>query len=149
MKKQVQQFFIAYDTCQRNKHETTSPTGLLQPLLILDHIWEDITMDFIEGLPKSKGYNTILVVVDRLTKYAHFVALKHPFTAMVVARIFIQEVVRRHGILRSIVSDGDKIFMSQFWRKLFSLQGSELRWELRLSPANLELIYVVLHQKNQ
>ena len=55
-------------------------------------------MDFIEGLPKSKGYNTILVVVDRLTKYVHFVALKHPFTTMVVSWIFIQEMVHLHGI---------------------------------------------------
>ena len=78
-------------------------------------------MDFIKGLPKSKGYNTILVVVDRLTKYAHYVALKLPFIAMVVTRIFIQEVVRLHGIPRSIVSNRDKIFMSLFWRELFSL----------------------------
>ena len=55
-------------------------------------------MDLLEGLPKSKGYNTILVVVDGLTKYAHFVALKHPFKTMVVARIFIQEVVCLHDI---------------------------------------------------
>ena len=62
-------------------------------------------MDFIEGLPRSKGYNAILLVVDRLTKYAHFVVLKHPFTAITVARYFIQEIVRLLGITWSIISD--------------------------------------------
>ena len=69
-------------------------------------------MDFIEGMPKSKGYNAILVVVDRLTKYAHFVALKHPFTVVNIAKNLIQEVVRLHGIPWSIVSNCDPIFMS-------------------------------------
>ena len=87
-------------------------------------------MDFIEGLPCSKGYNAILVVVDRLTKYTHFVALKHPFTAITVAWYFIQEIIRIHGILRSIISDRDSIFMSLFWRELVTLQGSELRCSL-------------------
>ena len=107
----VQQFVKACAICQRNKHDTTTPTGLLQPLPIHDQVWDDINMDFIEGLPKSKGYSAIQVVVDRLTKYAHFVALKHPFTAMTIAKIFIQEVVRLHGIPRSIVSDRDPIFL--------------------------------------
>ena len=83
-------------------------------------------MDFIEGLPKSKGYSAILVMVDMLTKYAHFVALKHPFTVVTTANIFIQEVIRLHGIPRSIVSDRDPIFMSLFWRELFLLQRSKL-----------------------
>ena len=97
------------------------------PLPIPDQVWDDITMDFIEGMPKSKGYSAILVVADRLTKYAHFVALKHPFIAVTIANIFIQEVVRLHGIPQSIVSNHDPIFMSLFWKELFLLQGSEVR----------------------
>ena len=109
MKKLVQLYVKACAIYQRNKHDTSTPTGLLQPLPIPDQVWDDITMDFIEGMPKSKGYSAILVVVDRLTKYAHFVALKHPFTTVTIANIFIQEVVRMHGIPRSIVSDRDPI----------------------------------------
>ena len=80
-------------------------------------MWKDITVDFIEGLLRSKGYNAILVVVDRLTKYVHFVVLKHPFMAITVARYFIQEIIRLHGIPRSIISNRDPIFMSLFWPK--------------------------------
>ena len=114
MKKMVQEFVKACETCQRNKHDISTPTGLLQPLPIPDQVWEDITMDFIEGLPKSKGHKTILVVVDRLTKYAHFMAIKYPFTTVAVAQVFIQEVVRLHGIPRSIVFYRDPIFLSLF-----------------------------------
>ena len=98
----VQEFVMACETCHNN------------PFSIPDQVLEDISMDFIKGLPKSKGYNTLLVVVDRLTKYAYFMAIKHPFTAVVVAGVFIQEVVRLHDIPRSIVSDRDPIFMSLF-----------------------------------
>jgi len=71
-------------------------------------------MDFITGLPKSKGFEAIFVVLDKLSKYSHFIPLKHPYSARVLAAIFTKEVVRLHGILASILSDRDPIFVSNF-----------------------------------
>ncbi|CAJ2648236.1 unnamed protein product [Trifolium pratense] len=134
MKNTIQEFVRACDICQRQKYLTSSPGGLLQPLPIPDRVWEDLSMDFITGLPKSKGYEAILVVVDRLSKYVHFVPLKHPYTAKVIAETFVREVVRLHGIPLSIVSDRDPIFMSNFWKELFKLQGTQLKMSTAYHP---------------
>jgi hypothetical protein len=126
MRGMVKDYLKECDVCQRFKNDSMKPSGLLQPLPIPTRIWTDISMDFIEGLPSSNGYSVIMVVVDRLTKYAHFVALKHPFSAATVAKAFITNVVRLHGIPTSIVSDRDKVFLSSFWQALFQLQGTQL-----------------------
>ncbi|CAM8877559.1 unnamed protein product [Rhodiola kirilowii] len=83
-------------------------------------------MDFITGLPRSRSKYVILVVVDRLSKYAHFSALDSHFTAESMAKCFIQDVCKLHGIPSNIVSDRDPIFMSGFWRKFFRLQDTTL-----------------------
>ena len=72
MRRDIQAYVKACDICQRNKHSSLSPAGLLQPLPIPDEVWSDISMDFISGLPKSQHYDTIFVAVDRFTKYSHF-----------------------------------------------------------------------------
>ena len=91
MKKEVQKFIAECTTCQANKHENSLPAGLLQPLPIPHQKWEDITMDFITGLSISKGKDTIFVIVDRLTKYAHFIAIQSTFNAPRIVEIFIKE----------------------------------------------------------
>ena len=84
-------------------------------------------MDFVDGLPPSGGKNCILVIVDRFSKYAHFIPMDHPFTALTVAKTFITNVYSLHGLPLSIVLDRDKIFTSQLWQELFCLAGVTLR----------------------
>lgn len=92
MWRDVTQFVQKCYTCQKQKVSQQLPAGLLQPLPVPSRVWEDITLDFIEGLPNSNGVDTILVIVDRFLKYGHFVPLKHPFTALTVANLFLKEV---------------------------------------------------------
>lgn len=108
--------------------------GLLNPLPIPSTIWEDISLNFITGLPRSGGVDCVLVVVDRFLKYAHFLPLRHPFTARIVADIFSREIVLLHGIPHSIVSDRDPIFLNSFWQELFTLSRTTLRMSLAYHP---------------
>jgi hypothetical protein len=127
MQKSVRDFVRTCDTCQRQKYAATTPGGLLQPLPVPNGVWEDLSLDFITGLPKSRGYEAVLVVVDRLSKYSHFILLKHPYTAKSIAELFVKEIVRLHGIPKSLISDRDPLFVSNFWLELFKLQGTKLQ----------------------
>ena len=114
LSKDVKRFVHQCTTCQQRKYDNSSSPGLLQPLPVPDLIWQHITMDFIEGLPNSFGKQVIFVVVDRLSKAAHFIALQHPYTVADVAQCFMDNIFKLHGCLASITSDRDPIFVSQF-----------------------------------
>ncbi|GKE37349.1 ty3-gypsy retrotransposon protein, partial [Tanacetum coccineum] len=131
MHKGVKKFIRECDVCQKQKPDLCAYPGLLQPLPIPERVWSEISMDFIVGLPKSQGKSVIFVVVDRLSKYAHFMALSHPYTASSVAQVFLDTVYKLHGLPSSIVSDRDAIFLSNFWKSLFKL----LKVELKMSTA--------------
>jgi transposase InsO family protein len=83
-------------------------------------------MHFISGLPVSHKYNCIMVVVDKFSKYAHFLPLAHPFTALTIAKLYLNEVFKLHGLPSSIISDRDPIFTSKLWQELFKLAGTQL-----------------------
>jgi hypothetical protein len=127
MKSAVQQFVQACMICQKAKPDRTKTPGLLQPLPVPDSAWKIITMDFVDGLPQSGSANCIMVVVDKFTKYNHFIPLKHPYTAQSVAKQFLNQVYKLHGLPESIVSDRDSVFTSNFWKELFRLANVQLR----------------------
>lgn len=116
MKSAVTKLVQACDICQRNKSSSGGLPGLLQPLPIPHTAWTHISMDFVEGLPKSAGKNVILVVIDRFTKYGHFIALSHPYSAEMVAQLFLDTIYKLHGPPISIISDRDKFLLANSGR---------------------------------
>ena len=126
MNKDVQVYIHKCEVCQHTKAETMHPVELLQPLPIPSQVWGDISLDFIEGLPRSNGKDTILVVVDRLSKFVLFIPLNHPFSTKTIFEKFIENGFMLHGMPCSIISDRDPIFVSNFWWEFFKMTGSKL-----------------------
>jgi hypothetical protein len=134
MKGDVTTFIKNCPTYQKNKAENVPYPGLLQPIPIPGMAWQLITMDSIEALPRSEGKDTILVVVDKLTKYAHFISLSHPFTTKTIVQIFIDNVFKLHGLPLAIITDKDRIFTSQLWQDLFKSLNVKLIFSSACHP---------------
>jgi transposase InsO family protein len=126
LKKSVKEWVDKCDICKKAKPERIAYPGLLQPLKVPAGAWEVISMDFVDGLPKSGGFNCIMVVVDKFSRYAHFVPLAHPYTAHSVALAFMREIHKLHSMPLEIVSDRDPIFTSKVWQELFRIAGTKL-----------------------
>jgi hypothetical protein len=101
----VAKFVQHCDVCQKAKVEHVKYPGALQPLPVLEQSWQIVSLDFIEGLPRSSTFNCILVVVDKFSRYVHFVALAHPFTALDIAEAYMQHIHRLHGLPEALISD--------------------------------------------
>ncbi|KAL0550383.1 hypothetical protein IC582_014893 [Cucumis melo] len=135
MKKEVAEFVSKCLVCQQVKAPRQKPAGLLQPLSIPEWKWENVSMDFITGLPRTlRGFTVIWVVVDRLTKSAHFVPGKSTYTASKWAQLYMSEIVRLHGVPVSIVSDRDARFTSKFWKGLQTAMGTRLDFSTAFHP---------------
>ncbi|KAF0887755.1 hypothetical protein E2562_003988 [Oryza meyeriana var. granulata] len=104
------------------------------PLPVPQAVWTDIDLDFVEALPRVGGKSVILTVVDRFSKYCHFIALAHPYNAESVARAFFTDIVRLHGVPQSMVFDRDPVFTSTFWRELMRLMGTRLHMSTAFHP---------------
>jgi hypothetical protein len=127
MRKEVAGYVAKCSICQQVKVEHRKPAGLLQQLPIPEWKWEMITMDFVSGLPRGKrGNNAIWVIVDRLTKFALFLPVKMTDSVDKLAKIYVNEVVRLHGVPTLIVSDRDPRFTSCLWPSIQRALGTNL-----------------------
>ncbi|KAL0533560.1 hypothetical protein IC582_027595 [Cucumis melo] len=135
MKREVAECVSKCLVCQQVKAPRQKPAGLLQPLSIPEWKWENVSMDFITGLPRTlRGFTVIWVVVDRLTKSAHFVPGKSTYTASKWAQLYMSEIMRLHGVPVSIVSDRDARFTSKFWKGLQTAMGTRLDFSTAFHP---------------
>ena len=127
MKKEIAAYVAKCDNYCRVKAVHLKPARLLQPLSVLGWKWEEIIMDFIVGLPPNhKNFNSIWVIVDRLTKSAHFILVRTNYRPHEFAELYISHIVCLHGVLRTIVSDRGPQFTAHFWEHLHKRLGTNL-----------------------
>ena len=135
MKREIARYVAECDVCCRMKAEHQRPAGTLQPLSIPEWKWDEIGMDFITGLPRTqKGNNAIWVVVDRLSKVAHFLPVHEDVTASQLAELYVSRIVVLHGVPKKIVSDRGSIFTSRFWASFQKAMRSHLSFSTAYHP---------------
>ncbi|GIL67083.1 hypothetical protein Vafri_20518, partial [Volvox africanus] len=131
----AENFVRTCSSCQRNKALSGKGRGLLQPLPVPDAPWESVSMDFVVALPKTEGgYDSVLVMVDRLTKMVHLAPCTSSCTAEQTARLFFDNVVRLHGVPKNVVSDRGSQFRSKFWEALCKLVGMRVNLSTAYHP---------------
>jgi transposase InsO family protein len=135
MKRDVAEYVELCDTCQRVKAEHQRPTGLVQPLKIPEWKWEEIGMDFIVGLPCTQAeYDSIWVIVDRLTMVAHFIPVKMTYSGAKIAELYMSRIMCLHGVPKKIMSDRGSQFTSKFWEKLHKSMDTKLNFSSAYHP---------------
>ncbi|GJR66660.1 putative reverse transcriptase domain-containing protein [Tanacetum coccineum] len=135
MKRDIATYVSKCLTCAKVKAEHQRPSGLLQQPEIPEWKWENITMDFITKLPRTRnGHDAIWVVVDRLTKSAHFLAVREDYSTEKLARLYTDEIVARHGVPVSIISDRDARFTSRLWQTFQKALGTRLDMSTAYHP---------------
>ncbi|GJR58185.1 hypothetical protein Tco_1500347 [Tanacetum coccineum] len=135
MKAEIATYVSKCLTCAKVKAEHQKPSGLLQQPEIPEWKWEKITMDFVSGLPRTpSGYDSIWVIVDRLTKSAHFLPMKKTDSIEKLAQLYLKEIVCKHGVPTSIISDRDSLFTSRFWKSLQEAMGTQLDMSTAYHP---------------
>jgi hypothetical protein len=127
MKIEIAKYVARCDTCQRVKVVCLKPAGRLQPLHILSWKWDDIGMDFITGLPTtSRKFDSIWIIIDRLTKLAHFLLVQIKYSTVKLARIYLERILSLHGVPKTIISDRGPQFVSKFWMELHKSLGTKV-----------------------
>jgi hypothetical protein len=135
MRRDIAHYVACCDTCSRVKIEHQKPAGLLKPLEIPVWKWEDISMDFVVGLPRTPMRNdSIWVIVYRLTKVAHFVPVKVTFGTERLANLYVEHILRLHGAPKITVSDRGPQFVAKFWRSFHRLMGTTLNYSTTFHP---------------
>jgi hypothetical protein len=118
MKREILKYVSECGTCQRVKANHLKVSGTLQPLPIPSWKWEDISMDFIVGLPNaSQKHDSIWAIIDTLTKTAHFLPVHITYTAKKYAEIYLEQIIRLHGVPKTIISDRGTQFVARFWEQ--------------------------------
>ena len=140
MKQHVERYIKQCKCCQQNKHNTHAKYGYIQHQEPTYQSWDEVTMDFITKLPKSKEpvegiiYDSILVMVDRLTKYTHIIPFRETYSSEQLGYVVLDRLIRHNGIPKAFVSDRDKLFTSKFWRTLVGLMGTRLKLSTAFHP---------------
>jgi hypothetical protein len=135
MKRDIAEYVALCDTCQQVKAEHQRPARLLQPLQVPEWKWEEIAMDFIVGLPRTQsGYDSIWVIVDRLTKVAHFIPVKTTYLGPQLAELYMSRIVCLHGVPNKTVSDRGTQFTSRFWERLHEALDTQLCFSSAYHP---------------